>query len=324
MAVRTGARESLWTGLPEPPEVESFGPITLVRGRRQGKYPYCHTLVVEDGDLAVIDPSADRALCRRLAQDPRLTAVLVSHFHEDHQKYLTYFPDDRLWVPAVEAAAFAGMEGVVALMGLEDQDYLEYWQKTLVEEFHFRPRPQVKTFAGDTELRIGRVRCQVLAAPGHTPGHSCFYFPDQGILYLADVDLTSFGPWYGDQASDVQAFLETLARLEEVPARIYLTAHGQGMFSAEAGRAGLRRFRQVILEREEELVQLLATPRSLGALVRQRLIYRRELEPPFVYDHIERQMISKHLARLAEAGRISQTEAGYVATGRSHPCPPGR
>ncbi|MGQ9921286.1 MAG: MBL fold metallo-hydrolase [Desulfobacca sp.] len=299
----------------QQPEALTFGTLTFVRGHRQGKYPYCHTLLLRDEVLAVIDPSADKAACRRWAQDQCLRAVLVSHFHEDHQKYLAFFPDEYVWVPAADAAAFASLEGVVALMGLEDPEYLAYWQKTLLEEFHYRARPQVKSFTDGREFTFGRTRLQVMHTPGHTPGHSCFYFPQESILYLADIDLTSFGPWYGDQASDLEAWLTSLQRLEEVPARLYLTAHGQGVFTAEAGRQALRRFRQVIDKREAELLRRLARPRSLSELVQERLIYRKPLAPKFVYDHIERQMISKHLARLLKAGRIKETEAGYVAAG---------
>jgi len=299
-------------------ESVAFGPITLIRGNRQGKYPYCNTLVIADEVLAVIDPSSHRDICRHLAQDPRLAAVLVSHFHEDHQKYLTFFPDDHLWVPALETEAFAHFAGVAAHMGLTDPDYLTYWRRTLETEFAFRPRPQVQTFTEGTEFSFGRTRLQVLHTPGHTPGHSCFYFPDQGILHLADIDLTSFGPWYGDLTSDLDALLASLERLEAVPAQIYLTAHGQGVFTAEAGRLALRQFRQVIFDREAELLKLLPQPRTLTELVSRRLIYRKPMEPDFVYDHIERQMLGKHLARLLRAGKITKTEAGYVATGRSH------
>lgn len=299
-------------------EILEFGAVKFVRGRRQGRYPYCHSILVGDETLAVIDPSADKAWCRRLAREASLAAVLVSHFHEDHQKYLHFFPDDLVRVPAAEAAAITTMAGVFALLGLEDQDYLTYWQKTLVAEFRYRPRPLVQTFQDGDELVFGRTRVRVVHTPGHTPGHSCFYFPEQDILYLADIDLTAFGPWYGDRSSDLEAFLTSLERLQAFRARLYLTAHGQGVFSAAEAREALARFRQVIFDREAEVLRLLATPRTVAALVDHHLIYRKALEPKFVYDHIENQMIAKHLERLQRAGLVDLTEEGYVATGRSH------
>jgi hydroxyacylglutathione hydrolase len=299
------------------PEIVDFGPVKFLRGRRQGKYPYCHSIIIEDENVAVIDPSADKQYCRRLAQDPRLTAVLVSHFHEDHQKYLYFFPEDLIWAPAAEAAAFTSMAGVFELLGLEDQQYYQYWQKTLVEEFHYRPLKQVQNFVDGDELRFGRTRLQVFHTPGHTPGHSCFYFPEQDIVYLADIDLTPFGPWYGDRSSDLKALLASLARLEAFPARVYLTAHGQGVFTGETAKTALARFKQVIFDREAELLRLLRKPRTISELAGRRLIYRKPREPAFVYDHMERQMIGKHLQRLLEAGLVKHTEDGYVAVKRS-------
>jgi hydroxyacylglutathione hydrolase len=299
------------------PEIVDFGSVKFLRGRRQGKYPYCHSVIIDDEAVVVIDPSADKEYCRRLAQDPRLAAAVVSHFHEDHQKYLYFFPEGLIWAPAAEAAAFTSMSGIFELLGIEDPQYHLYWQKTLVKEFHYRPLQQVQTFADGDELRFGRTRLQVLHTPGHTPGHSCFYFPEQDILYLADIDLTPFGPWYGDRASDLNALLDSLACLEAFRARIYLTAHGQGVFTGEEAKTALARFKQVIFNREAELLQLLRKPRSISELVGRRLIYHKPLEPAFVYDHIEGQMIGKHLQRFLAAGLVRFTEDGYVAAGRS-------
>jgi hydroxyacylglutathione hydrolase len=299
------------------PEIVEFGPIKFLRGRRQGKYPYCHSVIIDDEAMAVIDPSADKEYCRKLAEDPRLAAVLVSHFHEDHQKYLYFFPEDLIRVPVAEAAAFTSMTGIFELLGLEDPQYHHYWQKTLVEEFHYRPLNEVQTFGDGDELRFGRTRLQVVHTPGHTPGHSCFYFPEQDILYLADIDLTSFGPWYGDRASDLNALLATLQRLEAFRARIYLTAHGQGVFTVEEAKTALTRFKKVIFEREAELLHLLREPRTIAELVGRRLIYRKSLKPAFVYDHIEKQMLSKHLQLFLEAGLVKLMEDGYVATERN-------
>jgi glyoxylase-like metal-dependent hydrolase (beta-lactamase superfamily II) len=263
--------------------------------------------------MAIIDPSADKEYCRRLAQAPRLTAVFVSHFHEDHQKYLYLFPDTLVWAPAADAAAFTSMAGVFSLLGLEDPEYVQYWEKILVEEFHYRPLRKVQTFKDGDELLLGQTRIQILHTPGHTPGHSCFYFPEQDILYLADLDLTSFGPWYGDRTSDLNALLNSLQRLEDFQAGMYLTAHGQGVFSAEEAKSALIQFKQVIFDREAEILRQLRRPRTIVELVNQRLIYRKPLEPAFVYDHIEKQMIGKHLQRLLQTGLVKLVEDGYVA-----------
>lgn len=37
------------------------------------------------------------------------------------------------------------------------------------------------------ELSIGSLSCRVLFTPGHSPGHVCFYFPNQGVLVGGDL-----------------------------------------------------------------------------------------------------------------------------------------
>ena len=38
-----------------------------------------------------------------------------------------------------------------------------------------------------SELKVGTLSLRVLHAPGHTPGHVCFYEPTQGVLFDGDV-----------------------------------------------------------------------------------------------------------------------------------------
>jgi glyoxylase-like metal-dependent hydrolase (beta-lactamase superfamily II) len=48
------------------------------------------------------------------------------------------------------------------------------------------PPPELDLHDGD-ELQIGNLSLQVLHAPGHTPGHVCFYAADEGVLFDGDV-----------------------------------------------------------------------------------------------------------------------------------------
>ena len=52
---------------------------------------------------------------------------------------------------------------------------------------------------------------RAIHAPGHTRGHCAFLVEPEGILFLGDIDLSSFGPFYGDAWSDLEDFERTLA-----------------------------------------------------------------------------------------------------------------
>jgi glyoxylase-like metal-dependent hydrolase (beta-lactamase superfamily II) len=298
-----------------PPEAPvAFGPLTFVPGLKGGRYPYCHSLVLKGPDETwVVDPSSHKDYLAHLSRTRRVTRVFLSHFHEDHQKYNYLFPQARFFVPAPEAAAFTSMDAIFDLMGLEDPRYRQYWEETLVKDFRFRPLENLTLYEPGQQFQNGEIVLEVIGAPGHTPGHSFFRFPRQELIFLADMDLSPFGPWYGDAASDLDALEVTLDLLQHMEARIYLTAHEQGVFTPEEFQDGLAHFRRVIRDREERLVELLRTPRTLCQLVERRLIYGKVKEPPFVYDHIEAQMIKKHLDRLLKQGTIHTTPTGWVA-----------
>jgi hydroxyacylglutathione hydrolase len=295
-----------------PPETPlAFGPISFLPGKNGGRYPYCHSLVLKGEETWVVDPASDKDYLERLARTRRVSRVFLSHFHEDHLKYAYLFSEAVFHVPIQEVGAFTSLAGIFTLAGVEDPLFRDYLQETLTREFHFRPLSPLAPFRPGDRFTTRDIVLEVMAAPGHTPGHSCFAFPEQDLIFLADVDLTPFGPWYADATSDLEAYVDTLATLQESVARTYLTAHEQGVFTQEEAQAGLVYFLQVIEERDEQLLDLLKEPQTLGELVEHRPIYRRPREPAFVYDHMETQMLQKHLDRLLRQGRVRLTEAGY-------------
>ena len=199
-------------------------------------------MVAQGAETWVVDPAADKDYFRELARTRRVTGVFLSHFHEDHQKYNHLFPQAHFYGPLLEEEAFFSLDAVFRFMGITDPDFRDYWRRTLIQDFHFRPPAHFTPYFPGQLFQLGEVTLEIIPAPGHTPGHSCFHFPRQQVLFLADVDLTPFGPWYGDAASDLTAFEATLNDLRAFPARTYLTAHEQGIFSAPEFRTGPGRF----------------------------------------------------------------------------------
>ena len=296
---------------PAPETILTFGPIKFIPGKKGGRYPYCHSLILKGEETWVVDPSSDKDFLRRLAQSRRVTAVFISHFHEDHQKYNYLFPQARFYVPAFEMAAFTSLEGIFQLMGLQDRQFQDYWGEILLRDFRFRPLANLIPYQPGQRFANGEIVLEILSSPGHTPGHSCFYFPNQDLLYLADVDLTPFGPWYGDAASDLEAFEATIDRLQQFRAATFLTAHEKGVFNYEEAQAGLAFFKQAIATRQARLLEMLKNPRTLHQLAAGHFFYGKPKDPPFVYLHIETQMLKKHLERLIKQGTVHQTPAGY-------------
>jgi hypothetical protein len=112
-------------------------------------------------------------------------------------------------------------------------------------------------------------------------------------------------------ASDLTAFEATLHDLEAFSAQMYLTAHEQGIFSPAEFQTGLAAFHRVVARREAKVLEALTAPQTLARLVARRLIYGKVKEPRFVYDHMEGQMLAKHLDRLLRQALIARTPVGF-------------
>jgi glyoxylase-like metal-dependent hydrolase (beta-lactamase superfamily II) len=152
----------------------------------------------------------------------------------------------------------------------------------------------------------------VLHLPGHTAGHCGLLVEPDGFLFLGDIDLTSFGPYYGDLSSDLEDFEASLTRLREVEARWYGTAHHVGVLEGRGPfLAALDRFAAVIRRRDETLLELLRQPRTLADVVAHRLVYRPHVRSPLV-DAVERRTALLHLERLGRLGAVVATDDGYL------------
>jgi glyoxylase-like metal-dependent hydrolase (beta-lactamase superfamily II) len=152
---------------------------------------------------------------------------------------------------------------------------------------------------------LGEVTVEVIHTPGHTPGHLAFFFEEPKVLFMGDYDLTAFGPWYGDRYSSIQKTITSIERLRQIPARVWLACHESGVFEVEPG-ALWDQYLDVIKEREEKLLKLLALPRKMEEIVEASIVYGRPREPKALFELGESLTMKKHLEKLIEESRVLQ------------------
>ena len=294
----------------EPLEDRAFGSVTVLFGEHGGKYPQGNTLLVRGrAETVVIDPSL--GLLPRRDRLPRVDRVLNSHCHEDHIAGNHLFPDVPWHAHEADLPGLRSLDGMMAIYGYPEP-ILGQLRRAVVEQFHYQPRPDARPLRDGDVLDLGGgVRIRVLHAPGHTRGHCFFWIEPDDLLYLADVDLSSFGPYYGDAWSDLEAFERTLAMLRTLRPRHWATFHHVGVLSDETSfRARLDRFAARIGEREARLLSFLGeAPRSLPEIARHRFVYRPEDTIPWA-DPVETRSMEQHVARLLAAGQVREVEPG--------------
>jgi glyoxylase-like metal-dependent hydrolase (beta-lactamase superfamily II) len=292
------------------PDVQ-YGGVTLLASPEGGRYPSGNSLLISGTNRTVlVDPSIE--VHRRGGLSDAVDLVVISHAHEDHLAGLHLFPDLPVLAHPAEVGAVRSPEVLLAGFGMRSSEAGGFRER-LRDTFHLGEHQDVGTFEDGDVVDLGGRTLTVVHLPGHTAGHCGLLVEPDGFFFLGDIDLTSFGPYYGDLSSSLDDFLTSIGRLRDVDARWYGTSHQVGVLDdRQAFLDALDRFAAVVDRRDETLLRLLRQPRTLADVVAHRLVYRPHVELPFV-EAVERRTASLHLERLERHGLVVPTDGGYLA-----------
>lgn len=286
-----------------------FGPIWILSTENRGRYPDCNSIFIKGPDV-LIDPAAERERLVQIRRDQGVGEVWLSHAHEDHLKNLDLFDDCLLAISEKDAPAITDIELFLDSYGVEGNTR-NYWRSYILENFNFRPRKVSRFLQPGEVIDLGKLTIDVIQASGHTPGHLAFFFREPEVLFLGDYDLTKFGPWYGDRGSSIEDTIDTINRLRQWPARVWVTSHEKGTMEENPG-ALWDDYLNVIFVREEKLLNLLKEPLSLEKIVRACIIYWAPRKPEGFFDLGERGHIVKHLEKLIADGLVIREADKFV------------
>ncbi|MEW1654250.1 MBL fold metallo-hydrolase [Streptomyces sp. NPDC093707] len=281
-----------------------YGAVSVLVGGERGAYPYCNSLLVRGATASlVIDPSLSL-----VASAPPADAVLVSHAHEDHIAGLGSY-EVPVHVHNGDLGALRSRAAMVAASGLP-ADAADAVDAMMRDQFHVEGRPDAVGFEDGAVFDLGGRTVTAVHLPGHTAGHSGFLIEPDGFLLVADIDLTSFGPYYGDAGSSLVDFEASMRRCREIDARWYGTSHQKGVIEgATEFRRRLDAYVAVVGKREAALLAFLGEPRTVEEIVAHRLVYRPHVEGPHVRP-VERRTAVQHLDRLMSEGLVAEVEEG--------------
>ena len=132
--------------------------------------------------------------------------------------------------------------------------------------------------------------------------HTCFYFPNERVLFSADFDLSVFGPWYGQQDSSIEDFISSAEKLKHLPTDIWLTGHWKWIIRDNIHRWLAHYIRQ-IEERDQKTFSSLEKASSLRQLYHLDLIRpSQNMEMTNLIKKSEKVMLQKHLERFEALG----------------------
>lgn len=292
-----------------PVQRTDFGHVSVFFGEKNGKYPDGNQVMVRGSDtLAAFDtPIVSNHI------GPEFDAaelVVMGHVHEDHMAGLHRLPKAAVHVHEADLAAAQSWAGLAASYGSSEARLPEMLAK-FQHKFFYAPRPDAVGYRDGAVWELGGVRVRAFHMPGHTQGHTVLVVEPDGVAFIGDIDLSGFGPYYGDATSNLGDFRRTLARLPEIPAKIWVTSHHRGVYTDRTRFLhDLAVFAAKIDDRTRRLLDWLAeAPQTLDQLVERRLLYSKDYTEAWVVD-AEARTIAQHLEELQQDGRVQVDAAG--------------
>ncbi len=285
--------------------------VSVLVGDANGAYPSGNTLLVRGaGESVLIDPSV--TVVARGGAPARVDAVINSHSHEDHMAGNGSFPSARLHIHDDDLPGARSMDGLMAVYGLTG-DAREAFEQVVLDQFHYTPRPDAQGFSDGHVFDLGGgVTVEAVHLPGHTRGHSGFRM--DGVFFLSDIDLTGFGPYYGDVWSDLEDFEASLAKVRDEEAEFYVTFHHKGVIEGRDTFVDMvDAFNAVIGRRHDAMLHFLREPHSLDDMRQHRFIYRPHVEMAFV-ESVEYRSAELHVQRMLRRGEAAEVSPGRYQT----------
>ncbi len=299
-----------------------FGPIRVIPGEDRCRFPHCTSLFIDDEVKVLIDPGAGLKTLTALKQETQVDLVINTHYHFDHISYNYLFDQARIMIHEKEAPCFRERRNLGSLLGMQEvygPDWVDGWIARIADpaaiQSPFSPQNRhqwwLSTARVDEEYRwgdvldFGKTRMEIIGTPGHSQGFSCMNFPDHGVMYVADIDLTSFGPWYAGSDSDIDLFISSCEKIKTIDCEQFITGHERGVLGREDFLAGLDRFIAIIDQRDRAILSVLTRPLPLREIVDRGLIYSSKYHVDawiYMWEFI---MIKKHVRRMVDRGQIS-------------------
>jgi glyoxylase-like metal-dependent hydrolase (beta-lactamase superfamily II) len=248
--------------------------------------PATHTNVWMPGGrrFAVVDPGStepdERArllevVARRREHGGAPHAVLLTHHHRDHS---------------------GGAAAIAEALGVPLRAHAH-----ALERIETGGRCRAEPLAGGEEIDLGGVTLRAIETPGHAPGHLAFEIRESRLLVAGDLVSGLSTILIDPEDGDMDAYLESLARVRALEPRLLLPGHGPPLPGAHLTR--------MIEHREEREARILALlggePRALAGIA--GAAYADVPEMPAA---LTAGQTLSHLRRLARHGRARQSGGG--------------
>jgi len=293
--------------------VNRIGPIRILEGPNHSKVPFSRSLFLESGEKVLIDTGADPNLLLDIHREYGVELIINTHYHPDHTRHNYLFEDSPKLINPIEFETSLTIEGVARVNGVYQEwgaAGVEKWKRTLPKEWVDNLGGISGTYEYETKYVFGDVTVHFLHTPGHTKGLACPYFPEYGVVFAGDYDMTSFGPWYNGTDGDIEDFITSGNRLLTLDADTYITGHQKGIFSKNEFKEAMEKYLHIIDIRDETIEKYVRQGLTFEELTSIGIFYPKKTLENQILQTWERSGIRKHLHRLGYT--VKQSEIEYA------------
>lgn len=239
--------------------------------------PGTNSYLLGHDELAVIDPGPEidvhlHALLAAVGD--RLRWIFCTHTHRDHS------PLARALQAATGARVFG--YGETPADGRQDEQ--------------FAPDQTLKD--GDI-VTCGEYRLRAVHTPGHASNHLCYLLEDRGVLFTGDHVMQGSTVVISPPDGDMQAYLDSLQRLLELPVGALAPGHGHVIDTPQD------EVRRLIAHRLKREGKVLAALERVGPATLETLVAHAYDDVPQRIHHVAMRSLHASLIRLERNGRAA-------------------
>lgn len=293
---------------------EEYEGIYFIEGKQKGRVPYSNALLVGD---YLIDTGVSKSHLRRVKKRFPIKHLLFSHWHDDHIHGASYLIDDEVDV-LCHPQSKPIMENIIQILDLyeiKNTPVEPLFRNFVFNAFDVQNINPTGTFEGGDLFKIAdSFELEVIYSPGHCIGNCCFFEHTTKTAFMVDIDLSRYGPWYGDQTSNVLEFEQSLDRLLQMDIEIAVTGHSGVFHGSSLIKEKLRGYKDIIYQRDDTILSLLSESKPLNPhnLIEKNIIYKNYSNIKEFLLIQERIMIRKHFDKFLQNGIIEKVNSGYI------------
>lgn len=292
-----------------------IGDVEFIWARNSKEFLFANSIFIRGKPSFIVDPSATFTYIERLALTRAVDIVLNTHYHGDHRSLNGLFKNVLYGAHELDAPAIRDYATYENYADTDPNSFYTAWRHQIFEKYHIQNCPVSQVYKGNELIETDTTQIQLIHIPGHTPGHMALHFKNISCVYLSDIDLTPYGPWYANVVSNIDDFIASVEKIRNTKADYYVSSHGERVYTPEQFEEKITRFAKHFGDRDERILELLkAGPKELAHIASEGIVYRRMALADPLKAYFQWQMVQKHLERLIRQNHIRKEGELYFLT----------